>query len=214
MTAIQNEDGRRRRRAAFWLVCAPAIAALTIGTSVWGFTGNRSHPEVLAQQFLGGGSGHAIGSPSPSPTTAPGSELPTVEVLAVTVGKAGNGNGNGGGNNPSHQFTLSSTTSGLLAPGQPQVLHVKVSNPNNQDIQVTRLSVTFGTPSNPECSSSWFAMTPYVYSASNPKLIVPKNSSRVVDLAIQLIESGTNQDACKGATIPLGLSGTAQQVVP
>jgi hypothetical protein len=104
--------------------------------------------------------------------------------------------------------------SGLLSPGQPQVLHVRVNNPNNQGMQLTNLKVSVGAPSKVGCVKSWFSVGAYVYVTGHPKIIVPKNSSRIVDLAIQLVESHTNQDTCKGATIPLGLSGTGQQVVP
>ena len=67
----------------------------------------------------------------------------------------------------------------------------------------------------PECSAANFELTPAGLSAEAP-LVVPANSTAELPAdgleapAIRMLELPVEQDACRGAEIPLVLSGEAQ----
>jgi hypothetical protein len=102
-----------------------------------------------------------------------------------------------------------------LYPGlAPTPIPIRVTNPNDVAIEVTKISVTIGeAPAS--CPAENFELTAAGASAEDP-LPVPANSS--VDLpeagfaapAIAMIDLPVEQDACRGAEIPLVFSGEAQ----
>ncbi len=210
--------GRRLwgRVPAWWLATAMAII-LAAGTAlVFGTTGGKPGPRVLGERFTASGQGS-------TPLAAP---LP-----AAGHGNGGGGNGNGGpgggnngnsgGPNPGHSIVLDGSVSGDLAPGAPLTLSVHVSNPNNQDIRVTDVSVTVGTPTKtddttgetttvPTCDTTWVSVEHYSKPAATGQL-VPKHTTRDVALDIELTDEPVNQDACKGVMFPLSFSATAVQ---
>jgi hypothetical protein len=105
-----------------------------------------------------------------------------------------------------------------LAPGvDNQPLNLAITNPNNQTLPVTNLSVSVTSTSNAGCTPGNFAVTQY----SGPyPLNVPANANAVTLTALgippsqqpqlKMIDLNTKQDACKGVTVNLSYSGSAQ----
>ncbi len=102
-----------------------------------------------------------------------------------------------------------------LYPGHPaQQLSVRVSNPNPVAIEVTSLTVALaGDP--PNCPAENFALTPSSVSSAAP-LTVPAGGSVSLPAAaasapaIAMLDLPFNQDACRGAGVPLVFSGEAR----
>ena len=102
-----------------------------------------------------------------------------------------------------------------LYPGLPATaIPVRVTNPNDVAIEVTEIAVAVGAaPAN--CAAENFALTAAGASPENP-LAVPAEST--VDLPTASVEAPTirmldlpvEQDACRGARIPLVFSGEAR----
>jgi hypothetical protein len=116
-----------------------------------------------------------------------------------------------------HGLPFAVTQSGpppLLYPGAgPSPLSLTLSNPNPDPIEVTSLTVDVtGGPAgcNPNVN---VRVQPSPASPANP-LVIPGNGTLAVAAAqaptIELAESGTNQDACRGGSFSLRFSGSAQ----
>jgi hypothetical protein len=108
------------------------------------------------------------------------------------------------------RFTIAGNAC-CLYPGVSHAIPVALSNPNGYAIQVNQL--TIGLSSSPYgCNSSWITFQQSSISSSHT-VTVPAFST--VNLAsseqphIQLIESGTNQDACKTGALAVHYDGTA-----
>lgn len=181
-----------------WLLVSVALLLVVGGAEVSQRGPRGAQTRVLGQQFTAAGS--------------------------TTGSNNGCGNGNGGTSgqkdcsNPAKAFSLSGAVNGPLAPGLSRQLLVTVSNPNNQPMQVTKISVTVGNPTGglgrpslPACVKGWVSSVNYLY-VSGTKTIAPANGAVVVSLPISLVNlSATNQDNCKGATFPISLTGEGQQ---
>ncbi|MFS8098355.1 hypothetical protein LFM09_14570 [Lentzea alba] len=104
--------------------------------------------------------------------------------------------------NPAKAFTIADvgTATGLV-PGGTVTRKVRVTNPNNQAIKVTRLDTKVGRPS-PQCPAN--AVTVDVLPAP---VEVAKNAHADVNLTVRMAR--TAPDACKNLTFPLTYSGTA-----
>lgn len=132
----------------------------------------------------------------------------TVVALAGS-GNSGCGQGNGGPSgskdcsNPGHPISVSERHLGALSPGESITLDVTVVNPNNQDVQLTQVHVDRGAPSNPRCDGTWFPVTDF-----NGSLTIKKRSQIVVPIPMSMADTATDQDACKGVTIPLTFKAT------
>ncbi len=98
-----------------------------------------------------------------------------------------------------------------------QPLNIGLTNPNNKAIAVTNLTVTVTGTSKPGCGTQNYAVTQYrgAYPLSVPagatsvtlsSLGVPANQQP----QLRMLDLPTNQDACKGATVTLSFSGSAQ----
>lgn len=130
-------------------------------------------------------------------------------VAQAGTGNSGCGQGNGGPNgskvcsNPGHPISVSEQHLGKLSPGQTINLAVTVVNPNNQDVQLTKIQVVKGTPTNPTCSAAWFQVQDFSGSQT-----IKKNSQLAVSLPMSMTDLAVNQDACKGVTIPLTFTAT------
>jgi hypothetical protein len=116
-----------------------------------------------------------------------------------------------------HGLPFAVTQSGpppLLYPGAgPSPLSLTLSNPNPDPIEETSLTVDVtGGPAgcNPNVN---VRVQPSPASPANP-LVIPGNGTLAVAAAqaptIELAESGTNQDACRGGSFSLRFSGSAQ----
>jgi hypothetical protein len=102
----------------------------------------------------------------------------------------------------------------LLYPGAgPSRLPVTLSNPNPDQIQVTSLSaaVTAGPPGCDPATN--VRVEPSPVSPADP-LVIPAGGTLPVTAAqaptIELVESGRNQDACRGGSFSLSFTGSAQ----
>jgi hypothetical protein len=102
----------------------------------------------------------------------------------------------------------------LLYPGAgPSPLPLTLSNPNPDPIQVTSLSIEVkGGP--PGCDpKANVRVEPSSASAADP-LVIPAGGTLDVAAAqaptIELVENGTNQDACRGGSFSLSFNGSAQ----
>ncbi|MGN6472251.1 MAG: hypothetical protein ACTHK4_01205 [Mycobacteriales bacterium] len=129
---------------------------------------------------------------------------------AGTSGNSGCGGGNGGSNgtkdcgNPGHPITVTGGVIDTLYPGVTGRLRVTVTNPTNQDLTLTNVTPTIGTPDKAGCLASWFAATSF-----NGSKIVGKLSSAYVDLPFTMLDEPVKQDACIGATVPVSFTATA-----
>ena len=102
-----------------------------------------------------------------------------------------------------------------LYPGDPpQAVPILVTNPNSVPIEVTGLTIAIaGDP--PDCSAENFALTPSSASPTAP-LAVPADNSVSLPTAttsapaIGMLNLAVNQDACRGAEIPLVFDGEAR----
>ncbi|MDX3655692.1 hypothetical protein PV646_00110 [Streptomyces sp. ID05-26A] len=103
---------------------------------------------------------------------------------------------------PGKAFTIADagTATGLV-PGGTVTRKVRVTNPNNQDIKVSRLDTSVGRPS-PNCPANAVTVAPLA-----APVVVAKNSSAEVALTVRMAASAP--DACKNLTFPLTYSGTA-----
>lgn len=103
---------------------------------------------------------------------------------------------------PGKAFTIADVGAATgLVPGGTVIRKVRVANPNNVDIKVTRLDTSVGRPS-PSCPAN--AVT--VDSLASP-VLVAKNAHADVPLTVRMAASAPN--ACRNLTFPLTYSGTA-----
>lgn len=117
------------------------------------------------------------------------------------------------GSNAGHPITLSGDVVGTVGLGSPATLNVTISNPNNQDIVVTRVSgtitsvTTAGISGLPACASNWYSVG--TFNGSRP---IAKNGRGVVSVPIVLTNlASTNQDNCKGSTVSFSFNAEARQ---
>jgi hypothetical protein len=102
---------------------------------------------------------------------------------------------------------LGSTVSGSLVPGVQRTMFVTVFNPNAFATQLYRVDVEVGGSSNAQCLSDWVNVGKYLYTSGAPTMINAQSSAQI-ELPIKLLDlPSVNQDACKGATFTLSLSG-------
>lgn len=146
-----------------------------------------------------------------------------------TSGNNGCGNGGGGGTKtscasaPGKSFLLSGVLDADLTPGAQRSLIVTITNPNNQDLQVTKLVPTVQSPTGgagrsdiPSCTKNWIVIgAGYSYVAGQEKLIAyadPSKPPLTLSIPIKMSDlDDTNQDNCKNASFPIKLSATGQQ---
>lgn len=120
-------------------------------------------------------------------------------------------------------FSISGDAASQLAPGVSRTLGLAFSNPNNQSLSVTNLSVTIASISQTAtakaqglpCTAADFAIAQY----SGPyPLALPSGSSSLTSLGvassqwpkISMLDTAANQDGCKGASLVLTYSGSGQ----
>jgi hypothetical protein len=111
-------------------------------------------------------------------------------------------------------FGLSGSADRLLAPGVSGFIDVSITNPNNQPLNVTGITVSVTATSKPTCTTSNFAVTQF--SGTYP-IVVPANSTRTLSQLgiaqaqrpkVSMIDLPVNQDICKNTGITLGFTGT------
>ena len=133
----------------------------------------------------------------------------TVQLVLATTGKP---------------FAISGNLSGTLAPGISRPLDLTLTNPNKKPISVTNLTVTvqsvtrtpYATTHNQPCTPTDYKVTQY---GGTYPLTVPGSgnaSLSVLGIAqsawpqVTMLDTATNQDGCKGATITLAYAGSGQ----
>jgi large repetitive protein len=106
-------------------------------------------------------------------------------------------------------FGIAGGPAGSLYPGAgAQSFPLTLTNPNANAITVTSLSVSVKSTSAAGCLTSWFALTQPAQSFSVPaKGSVTLTGSQAP--TIRMIDTSTNQDACKSAKLTLAYSGSA-----
>jgi hypothetical protein len=102
--------------------------------------------------------------------------------------------------------------SGPLVIGTTGSLVVTITNPYDQPIRLDSLTVAVGQPSEPGCLAEWFSVGDYS-AAVDAAIQVPPHESARIPVPYTLVDlANTNQDACKGATFPLAISGSGRPV--
>jgi hypothetical protein len=121
-------------------------------------------------------------------------------------------------------FTISGNLSGPLAPGVSRPLDLALSNPNNSPISVTNLTVTvqsvartsYAIAHNQPCGPTDYRITQY---GGQYPLTVPAGGNASLSglgigssawPAVAMLDTASNQDGCKGATVTLAYSGAGQ----
>lgn len=103
---------------------------------------------------------------------------------------------------PAKAFTIADVgTAKGLVPGGTVTRKVRVTNPGNQDVKVTRLDTAVGRPST-TCPAGVVTVDPLA-----APIVIAKNSSADVNLTVRMAASAP--DACRNLTFPLTYSGTA-----
>lgn len=125
---------------------------------------------------------------------------------------------------PSKAFSITSPNVVVPGPGAGVGMNLSITNPNNQAVQITNLtvgisSVTKSTtaPADRPCSAADYTIT-QVPGSSYP---IPVQAGQTIDLShlgvantawpqLRMLNTSSNQDGCKGATLSLTFSGTGQ----
>ena len=103
-------------------------------------------------------------------------------------------------------FVVSGGSVTGLAPGQQVPLYLEFSNPNNQDITVTKVRVTLDGTDQPGCSASANFVVVENFEGS---LLLPRRGSatltnpEVTGPIVMMRDLPQPQDACKGATLTM-----------
>jgi hypothetical protein len=138
--------------------------------------------------------------------------LIALAVAAVAVGLGGgafayfSSTGSGTGTatvGSSTVIQLSSPNVGTLYPGGPAVpVTVTIHNPSagNEYVGTVSGDVADGGSGN-TCLGAWFAVAPIVYDTD-----VAAGTSPTAGTTVTMNDSGTNQDACQGATLTINWS--------
>lgn len=111
----------------------------------------------------------------------------------------------------SKQFTISGTLDRALAPGVTGNLDLALTNPNNQPMTVTGLTVAIASVSNSGCTAG----ENYSVRQFTGSVTVPANATRTLSALgvtalpqITMVDLPVNQDVCKGVTLALTYTGT------
>ena len=105
-----------------------------------------------------------------------------------------------------------SLPSGPLVLGEPGSLVITVVNPNDSDIAVQSVTVDVLAPSEEGCLAEWLTVGGYS-AATDPPLSVEANGTARLVVPYMLVDlATTNQDACKGASFPLSITGSGRAV--
>lgn len=123
------------------------------------------------------------------------------------------------------RLIVTGTNSPVLTPGSgPKTVWVSLSNPSASTgvVTVTRVSVTGaakrGSTPVPTCVvrtaptslAHDVRLTGYVKPATGPAVTLQRNDTKLVPVTVEMLETGVNQNQCKGVTIALNFSVTAE----
>ena len=118
-------------------------------------------------------------------------------------------------------FTISGNLSDSLAPGVGLPLNLTLANPNNKPLAISNLTVTIQSVAKAPtavgpCSVADYAVAQY--SGPYPLSVPAHGSASLSSLGVgtqlrpqvRMIDTPTNQDGCKSATLTLAYSGSGQ----
>ena len=112
-------------------------------------------------------------------------------------------------------FTISGNVVGRLAPGVSQPIDLELFNTNKGFISVTNLTVSLTSTNKSSCSTDNF--TVQQYTGTYPIAVPPNDSTKLSATqidgllpAITMLNMPGNQDSCKGVSLSLSYSGSAQ----
>ncbi|BCW79766.1 hypothetical protein [Arthrobacter sp. NicSoilC5] len=211
-----------------------ATAVYTLQLSRNNFTG------PITFSVLGGLPAGATASFSPNPATGTSTTLQVATTSASPTGTSslylvGTGKDSSGKAQYAYanvqlvldstikQFGISGNVPGTLSPGTSAGLNLQISNPINKPLSLTNLSVAVAgvtrsaaaVTGNLPCTPADFTVTQY----SGPyPLAVPATGGSLQGLNVAqtawprvgMLDTSTNQDGCKGATLQLSYSGSGQ----
>ena len=199
---------------------------------------NLSGPITFS--VLGGLPAGASASFSPNPATGNSTTLQVVttnssptgtsSLYLVGTGKDSSGNAQYAYANVQlvldstiKQFGISGNVPGTLSPGTSAGLNLQISNPINKPLSLTNLSVAVAgltrsaaaVAANLPCTPADFTVTQYSgpYPLTVPAAGGSLQGLNVVQTAwprVGMLDTSTNQDGCKGATLQLSYSGSGQ----
>jgi hypothetical protein len=113
-------------------------------------------------------------------------------------------------------FTITGTLDRSLAPGVTGFLDLSITNPNNQPISITNLTVSLTGTSKPGCATSNFSVAqlsgayPFTVPANSTRTLSQLGIAQSVRPRVTMIDLPVNQDVCKTTGLTLGYSGTGQ----
>jgi hypothetical protein len=132
--------------------------------------------------------------------------------FSIVTGPGGSGEGTGG--SAGAEFTITGAVTGLQ-PGLAKPIGLTLTNPNSDQIFVTRLTVTISAESTPPgCSSATNIQITQSDASNDRPIAVPGNGSVTLASAprapqIELLNQPWNQNACKNASFTLTYGGSA-----
>jgi hypothetical protein len=157
---------------------------------------------VGALLIAGAGVAYPASSNSTTQTVASVKPSPTTPSPSPSITP------NGNGNDPK-AFDISGAPSSI-APGVTSSYMVTVKNNSSQAIRVVTLNGTVAAVSG--CDTSKITVVPY--SKNDAGAVVYKvagRSTTLIPMRIAFTNTNTNQDGCKGKTMTVNYSGTAEQ---
>jgi hypothetical protein len=122
------------------------------------------------------------------------------------------------------QFTITAPAVTVNGPGAAAPLNLTLTNPNNQPLQVTNLTVSISAvtkdasaPANHPCTAADYAVVQFsgtypisVGAGQTVSLLGLGITSSSLWPALTMLNTSSNQDGCKGAAVSLSFSGTGQ----
>jgi hypothetical protein len=160
---------------------------------------------AVAVVVSNGDDGRAAGSEGVASATAP-SHLTWSNTVDIPAGDGTSG-GLPGSRPEDEPAFQASVPSGPVNLGEPGSLVVTVVNPGERPVELISIVSTVLPPTAQGCLASWLHVDDYS-SASDRAVTVPGHGSASVRLAFTLVDlPDQNQDACKGATFALTLTG-------
>jgi hypothetical protein len=110
-------------------------------------------------------------------------------------------------------FTISGGLATQLTPGTSGALNLSFGNPNQQALEIERLTVSVTGTDSAACGPDNFTTTQY---AGSYPIAIPRGNSHLSHARaaatwprVAMIDKPVNQDACKGVTVHLAYTGTA-----
>ena len=126
-------------------------------------------------------------------------------VAYAWFSSTGSGSGSGSVGTAANNVAVTGTTSGPLYPGGTVSVSFTASNPATfkQALSTIHLS---GVTASGTCDNTWFHMTDVTVGADGVLAAGANNASLTETGTLSMDESGTNQDACKNATLTLAFT--------